>query len=234
MRKLSFTFIAALALTSCSLPISNKGADFAYRDGEGESSQISSQTGGQYDGSPFTLEDTLTYNTPFDGMTIEEINADVISSIRSTREEALRQREEDEAAFRQNAIRALSSAAIIGSALFTKNYSSISTDSLQNLGGSVMLMLGFYETILTAVYTLNLPILLPFALGCVIGLFTVAKLIKLLLKRFPNATYSAILGFVLGSILFIFPGWSAMLSLWPIIMVVAGAALITVCNLLTD
>gem|GEM_PF-5303020 len=145
MRKLSFAFIAALALTSCSLPISNKGADFAYRDGEGESSQISSQTGGQYDGSPFTLEDTLTYNTPFDGMTIEEINADVISSIRSTREEALRQREEDEAAFRQNAIRALSSAAIIGSALFTKNYSSISTDSLQNLGGSVMLMLGFSE-----------------------------------------------------------------------------------------
>ncbi|MBR0463874.1 MAG: DUF368 domain-containing protein, partial [Clostridia bacterium] len=101
-------------------------------------------------------------------------------------------------------------------------------------GSMVMLMIGFYETILTAVYTLNWPILLPFGLGCVIGLFTVAKLIKKLLSRFPHQTYSAILGFVIGSILFIFPGWTAMLALWPLVFMVLGIALITVFNMVTD
>ena len=40
----------------------------------------------------------------------------------------------------------------------------------------------------------------------------------------------AILGFVFGSILCIFPGWSAMLAFWPILMVVVGIAAITLCN----
>ena len=125
----------------------------------------------------------------------------------------------------------------VGQSLMSVVYGviAVTTMIIPGISGSmVMLMLGFYETILTAVYTFNLPILLPFALGCVIGLFTVAKLIKKLLSRFPNPTYSAILGFVLGSILFIFPGWDAMLSLWPLVMVALGVVLITVCNMVTD
>ena len=67
-------------------------------------------------------------------------------------------------------------------------------------------------------------------LGCLIGLITVTKLIKWLLAKYAEPSYSAILGFVFGSILCIFPGWSAMLAFWPILMVVVGIAAITLCN----
>ena len=101
----------------------------------------------------------------------------------------------------------------------------VTTMIIPGISGSfVMLLLGFYEDIITAVHTLDFGVVIPFAIGCVIGLFTVAKLIKLLLARFPHQTYSAILGFVLGSILCIFPGWSAILSLWPILMIILGIA----------
>jgi len=111
----------------------------------------------------------------------------------------------------------------------------VSTMIIPGISGSfVMLLIGFYETVITAVYTFNLAVLIPFALGCVIGLFTVAKLIKWLLAKYPRPTYSAILGFVLGSILCIFPGWSAMLAFWPILMVIVGFAAMTLCSRISE
>ena len=121
----------------------------------------------------------------------------------------------------------------IGYALLCLVYGviAVTTMIIPGISGSfVMLLLGFYETIITAVHTFDFAVLIPFAVGLVIGLFTVAKLIKLLMSKFPRQTYSAILGFVLGSILCIFPGWNAMLSLWPIIMMILGAALMTLFN----
>ena len=111
----------------------------------------------------------------------------------------------------------------------------VTTMIIPGISGSfVMLLIGFYGTIISAVADLNFLVLIPFGAGCVIGLFTVAKLIKWLLKKHPRPSYSAILGFVLGSILCIFPGWSAMLSFWPILMVVVGFAAITLCNRISE
>ncbi|MBR3502686.1 MAG: DUF368 domain-containing protein [Clostridia bacterium] len=111
----------------------------------------------------------------------------------------------------------------------------VTTMIIPGISGSfVMLLIGFYETIITAVADLNFLVLVPFGLGCVIGLFTVAKLIKWLLKKFKRPSYAAILGFVLGSILCIFPGWSQMLAFWPILMVVVGFAAITLCNRISE
>ena len=107
----------------------------------------------------------------------------------------------------------------------------ISTMIIPGISGSfVMLLLGFYGTIIGAVADLNFLVLIPFAIGCLIGLITVTKLIKWLLAKYAEPSYSAILGFVFGSILCIFPGWSAMLAFWPILMVVVGIAAITLCN----
>lgn len=107
----------------------------------------------------------------------------------------------------------------------------ISTMIIPGISGSfVMLMLGIYGTIIAAVADLNLLVLIPFAIGCIIGLFSVTKLIKWLLTHFANQSYSAIMGFVFGSILCIFPGWQEMLAFWPILMVVLGFAAITACN----
>ena len=107
----------------------------------------------------------------------------------------------------------------------------VSTMIIPGISGSfVMLLLGFYSTIIGAVADLNLWILLPFALGCVLGVIFVTKLIKWVLNRFAVPAYSAILGFVLGSVLCIFPGWSEMLRVAPLLMVVLGIAAILLCN----
>ena len=107
----------------------------------------------------------------------------------------------------------------------------ISTMIIPGISGSfVMLLMGFYGTIISAVANLNFLVLIPFAIGCLIGLFFTSKLIKWLLAKYAEPSYSAILGFVFGSILCIFPGWSAMLAFWPILMVVVGVAAITLCN----
>ncbi len=111
----------------------------------------------------------------------------------------------------------------------------VTTMIIPGISGSfVMLLIGFYGTIISAVADLNFLVLIPFGIGCVIGLFTVAKLIKWRLKKYPRPSYSAILGFVLGSILCIFPGWSQMLAFWPILMVVVGFAAITLCNRISE
>ena len=111
----------------------------------------------------------------------------------------------------------------------------VATMIIPGISGSfVMLLIGFYGTIISAVADLNFLVLIPFGIGCVIGLFTVAKLIKWLLKKYRMPSYSAILGFVLGSILCIFPGWSEMLAFWPILMVVVGFVAMTLCSRISE
>lgn len=111
----------------------------------------------------------------------------------------------------------------------------VATMIIPGISGSfVMLLIGFYGTIISAVADLNFLVLIPFGIGCVIGLFTVAKLIKWLLKKYPMPSYSAILGFVLGSILCIFPGWSEMLAFWPILMMVVGFVAMTLCSRISE
>ena len=99
-------------------------------------------------------------------------------------------------------------------------------------GSLVMVMLGQYKAIMAAIAAMDILYLLPFAIGCLLGLIFIAKLIKYLLKNHERATYSAILGFVLGSILPIFPGWGTALSVSGIIAFVIGGACIVACNLL--
>lgn len=77
-------------------------------------------------------------------------------------------------------------------------------------GSMLLLILGYYTSILNAVSALkvnfghSLLVLALFALGLVIGFFTIAKLMKFLLNKFPRGTLWAIIGFVIGSIPAIF------------------------------
>ena len=86
---------------------------------------------------------------------------------------------------------------------------------IPGISGSMMLKIfGYYETVVTdtlggtvkEVMAGNfanighaLLVLIPFAIGIVIGIFGVAKLIGWLLKRWKGYTYSAILGMVVAS-----------------------------------
>lgn len=84
-------------------------------------------------------------------------------------------------------------------------------------GSMIMVIIGTYSTVISAVSHLNFTILLPVAIGIVIGLIVGIKGVKIFLKKFPSATYFAILGLILGSILSLVEGfvldWSGVLSL---------------------
>ena len=72
-------------------------------------------------------------------------------------------------------------------------------------GSFILVLIGSYSAVMKAVSTLNIPLLIPFAIGALLGLVFCAKAIGWLLERFEQLTYAAILGFVLGSILTLFP-----------------------------
>ncbi len=77
------------------------------------------------------------------------------------------------------------------------------------LSSTVILMLfGIYNVYLNAISTLNIVILLPIAIGIIIGGLVFLKVIQFLLKHFTQYTYYAIAGFTIGSIFVLFPGFS--------------------------
>lgn len=67
-------------------------------------------------------------------------------------------------------------------------------------GSMVMVILGTYNTVLTAISSMNILMLVPVGIGVLIGIVGGAKVIDLCLKKFPQATFFAILGLILGSI----------------------------------
>lgn len=77
------------------------------------------------------------------------------------------------------------------------------------ISASIVLMyLGAYQIVLNGLADINIAILIPVGTGFVISVFLFSKLISLLFKRVYGYTYYAVLGFVLGSIIAIFPGIS--------------------------
>jgi len=73
-------------------------------------------------------------------------------------------------------------------------------------GSMLMLIFGYYAPLLATISALkddfghSLLVLAMFAIGVIVGFFTVAKLMQFLLKKFRRVTMWAIVGFVLGSI----------------------------------
>lgn len=67
-------------------------------------------------------------------------------------------------------------------------------------GSFVMLLFGVYETITTAISEMNILILIPIGLGVLLGILVASKLIGNLIAKYPQATYFAILGFMIGSV----------------------------------
>jgi putative membrane protein len=83
----------------------------------------------------------------------------------------------------------------------------ISAMILPGISGSTLLLIfGLYIPVVTAVKELlhfnlsYLPVVMVFALGCLIGIATVIKLIKKCLEKYKSQTMYTILGLMLGSI----------------------------------
>lgn len=75
-------------------------------------------------------------------------------------------------------------------------------------GSALLMTIGYYKPVIDTIKTLtdfdvlghNMAILIPFGLGVVAGIILIAKLINYLLKNHEVATYYAIIGFVLASV----------------------------------
>jgi len=76
-------------------------------------------------------------------------------------------------------------------------------------GSFTLMLIGYYEPILDTVNDLtafnnlseNILVILPFMLGIAIGIVVIAKFIEFMLRKYHNATYYVIIGFVLSSVL---------------------------------
>lgn len=78
-------------------------------------------------------------------------------------------------------------------------------------GSFILLLLGSYTLILSAVKELKLLTIATFALGCVIGLLSFSKFLNWLFKKHHNITVAALTGFLIGSLNKIWP-WKEVVS----------------------
>ena len=72
-------------------------------------------------------------------------------------------------------------------------------------GSLVLLLLGVYDFILTAILSRQIEVILVFSLGVCAGILLMSQLIHLLLRKFKNQYYVAILGLLLGSVCGLWP-----------------------------
>lgn len=95
---------------------------------------------------------------------------------------------------------------------------------LPGISGSAMMMIfGQYYTVITAIsvgkdlllgsvtFSQALPqllILVPMGIGVLIGMIFGSRAISATLRKFPKGTYAAILGLILGSLIYLFPSFS--------------------------
>ncbi len=78
-------------------------------------------------------------------------------------------------------------------------------------GSFILLILGKYEYILSALKNLDIGVLLIFIAGCLTGLLTFVRLISWFLKKFYNQTVGLLAGFMIGSLYKIWP-WKITLT----------------------
>lgn len=96
----------------------------------------------------------------------------------------------------------------------------------------MLLVMGIYETFYEAIGTLNIPFLMIIGISLLIGIALLIKVLALSMEKFPQLTYSVIIGFVIGSIKDIYiglpTGWMIPIS---ILTLAGGFALVYAISL---
>lgn len=116
--------------------------------------------------------------------------------------------------------------------LFFSGFIASAAMILPGISGSfILLVIGVYATVISAISNLQLDIIAVVGVGVFLGIITMSKIINYFLQNYRNMTFSLIIGMVLGSIFVIFPGWPESNDLW-LISVVAFAIGIFVAYIL--
>lgn len=101
-------------------------------------------------------------------------------------------------------------------------------------GSYVLLIFGLYSTTLQAIESLDFFFLSPIIIGVVVGTLLTTKTLDYLMNKHPQFIYMLIIGFVLGSVVQLFPGLPPESQLiYSLIGVIAGFAGVIVLSLLS-
>ncbi|MET3503986.1 putative membrane protein [Halalkalibacter oceani] len=91
--------------------------------------------------------------------------------------------------------------------LFFAGWLASSAMILPGISGSfIFLLFGVYPTVVNALSTINIPVIMTVGAGIAIGLIVTSRFIAWLLRQFKVGTYAVIIGFIVGSIIVIYPG----------------------------
>ncbi len=77
----------------------------------------------------------------------------------------------------------------------------------------ILMLLGIYPIYLSSISSIYLPILIPLALGLIIGSLFFMKITRFLLSNYTLPTYYSIIGFSVGSIFILFPAITCTLDI---------------------
>lgn len=72
----------------------------------------------------------------------------------------------------------------------------------------ILMCLGVYSHYLQAIASLNFTMLFPIGIGLIFGCIIFLKIIQYLLKNYYSQTFYGIIGFVLGSVFVLYPGFT--------------------------
>jgi putative membrane protein len=78
-------------------------------------------------------------------------------------------------------------------------------------GSFVLLLMGMYLPVMSAIKSLDIPVIAVFAAGCLFGLMAFSRLLSWMFARYHDLTVSSLTGFLLGSLYIIWP-WKEVVS----------------------
>lgn len=78
-------------------------------------------------------------------------------------------------------------------------------------GSFILLLLGAYLPVMTAIKTFDVPVVAVFAAGCLFGLMAFSRLLNWMFRRHHDLTVATLSGFLLGSLTIIWP-WKEVVS----------------------
>jgi len=93
--------------------------------------------------------------------------------------------------------------------IFVLAFISAMTMLIPGIGGSLMMLVfGIYTVYVESISTLNPVIISVFVVSMILGVWAGIRLIKKMLELYSQSLYCAILGFIIGSVFIIYPGFS--------------------------
>ena len=84
-------------------------------------------------------------------------------------------------------------------------------------GSFILVLLGSYKTILSALKDSDFVLIGLFVIGCVIGLMSFARLLKILFEKYKEITIALLMGFMIGSLYKVWP-WKVRVGDVPLVV----------------